>query len=323
MMYQSEYKEKFMRTSRVGEIYQWLFDKSSSFEEEYNKDLYDFDKGELLSFLSSREMTKKTLGVHLSYISTYIKWAIKEGITASNANPTQKISKGDLSKIAKKPPKVLHSSKIYEIVGAQRGDNYPRLKNAQDKLLIYLIFLGIRGRGASQLINLKYEDIDVDDKVIRLSNIDPNYSDVKVDDHCIKLAKDAKREIAYVRYEREGKGYMTVEKFDVIESEYVFRKSGHQGDDGDVRLSQQGILRRIATLAKFLGEHLTMKLIQDSGMARVGYLLYKSGEELSASNPMVQEFIFDRYGVSENEQGRWNTMKKVRENVKNVYLSSN
>lgn len=318
-LYQAKNKNKFMETLNDPKMYVWLFDKTFEYEQKFGKDLFNFTKEELLEFLSSRNSAVSTLQGLVSYISTYIGWAIKDGVKRSDRNPTDEISIEDLKKIAKKTD-VLDAEIIYELAGVSDFDTgLPKLKNAQDKLLIYLLFLGINGERANEIVNLKFEHVDIENGIIKLSELDPTRKDMRIDPHCVKLFKAAKKERYYERYLDKDNinDKNTAEDYEVIESDYVFRRSAVGRKSKDERLSYSALIRRINTIREFTGVPLTIKKIERAGMIRTAQKILEKGLELTDTNEIVIRAIFERYNV-QGDRNRYEFLRKLKKDIEKL-----
>lgn len=339
-LYMASNKEGFLKGSNSKGIYEWLFDKAFDYEQKYSKDLFNFNKEEMISFLSGRNTALSTLKVHLSYISSYINWAIEEGVKLSNRNITLEITNDDLNKIAKKDGLLTYET-VYEIVGRKLIDRntgelivfdtgLPKLKNVQDKLLVYLMFIGVNGEKSHELINLRFEHVDVQNKKLKLSELNPLREDMKIDDFCIELFEKAREEQIYERYmdkryDEEGikkikRTTNVKEDYDLMDSDFVFRKSAVGKKSKDNRLTYSGLLRRITSLSKYIGVNFTSKKLERSGMAYIAYGLSKAGHELMLRNVYVEKLIFERFNIY-GEGAREAVLYKFRKDMQELYYN--
>lgn len=318
-LYQAKNKNKFMETLNDPKMYVWLFDKTFEYEQKFGKDLYNFSKDEILEFLSSRKLAITTLQGLVSYISTYIGWAIKDGVKRSDRNPTDEISIEDLKKIAKKTD-VLDAEIIYELAGVSDFDTgLPKLKNAQDKLLIYLLFLGINGERANEIVNLKFEHVDIENGVIKLSELDPTRKDMRIDPHCLKLFKATKKERYYERYLDEDNidDKNSAEDYEVIDSDYVFRRSAVGRKSNDEKISYSALIRRINAIREYTGIPLTIKKVERAGMIRTAQKILEKGLELTDTNEVVIRALFERYNIK-GERNRYEFLRKLKRDIEKL-----
>ncbi|WP_405101567.1 hypothetical protein [Oceanobacillus sp. FSL H7-0719] len=317
-IYQGKYKDNFIKQSKHKENYEWLFDKTFDYELKFNKDIFDFNKEQILEFLSGNKSLLNTLKSRLSLISVYTNWAIKEGLKLSDKNAALEIKVDDLKKIAKETKNVLEASDFYEIIGRNvENRKYPHLKNRQDELLLYLLFMGVYGDAASELINLRFDHFK--DGKVMLSKLDPYRPDIPLGKLGLKLVENAKRETTYRRYLDESKNNKNDrEEYDITDTGYVFRKSSNGRQQGDARLAYGGILERISTLSEYTDEKLNMKRVINSGIVYMGKRLVEKGIELDVNNPIVVQNIFERYDVR-NERVRGHKLEFIKKELKEVY----
>lgn len=319
-LYHAKYKKEFIKENpNTKNLYGWLFNNTFDFEVKYGKDIFDFSKDQILEFYARRDMTLSSLKGQIGFLSTYIDWAIKKGYTFISKNPTKEITINDLEKIAKPENNVLHKDVIYELIGRiDKEQRFQPLKNAQDRLLIYFLFLGICGERANELINLQFKHIK--DGYVKLSEIDPNRKDVKIDKFGMELVEMAKRETFYERYQDENKEYYNDHDYDLNESDYVFRKSKVGKYSKDAKITYQALLARLSTMSKYTGQKLTMKRIQKSGMVYVGKLILDRLGKLDRHDPVVVKSIFERYNI-EGDRARWKVIREIEKEIKAVYES--
>lgn len=321
-LYQAKVKQAFLETVAIKEFYEWLFNKLFEYESKLGKDLYDFYKEELLDFYKEANSAFSTLRTYNSMIKTYIDWAIKEQFPIINVNAASQIDINELRKIAKPDPSIIHVDTIYEIIGKTPSSRMGfQLKNAQDKLLIYLIFLGLNGNYAKELTELKKEHIDWDNKLIKTSEFDPYRKDVVIDEYALELISQALEEKKYLRYmdSTDPRTTNTREDYGIDEGYgYIFRKANLGKSSNKPNLSHQGLLARLSALSKYTGEKLTISRIRKSGMAYVVKMLIDNNISLTVDNPVVQKSLFERFDITEYQR-QIRTLREAKRHVEEVY----
>ena len=149
-------------------------------------------------------------------------------------------------------------------VGLERNENFfvtkkgvinicNRLKNIQDKILIYSVYNGISGYKLEELRNLKYSDYDSVNSIIKIGR-----RDVKVDWYFAELLEEAKNEKRY--YVQNGKSANGVyDSFKInTDSEYILRgKPTVKNDNGLKQIGYTSIHSRLNIISEFIGESLT------------------------------------------------------------------
>lgn len=259
-IYNLDIKKKFLdeyENDKTRSIYSYLFKKSFDLEDLMDIDLYKFNLKQIEKLL--KEIDPITINVARSngrIISAYINWSIKVGIW-DKPNPLKDVGNEWFGQFVNKEKKLFLT--IEDIISMEK-----QLENAQDTVILYLIFEGVYREGLSELLNLKEDDIDFENNALNLEDDNGNKRTLKVSNQCIRLIKQAINETEY--YGSNGKG-RTVK---LVENEFVIRSA-------DTRSTIQGkankhlIYRRISTISDYFNlPYLTAKNIQKSGMIKMG-----------------------------------------------------
>jgi integrase len=215
------------------------FIKIAGREKLLEKDLYEFDENEVISFFVSRFTNSRTTARNYhSVFKQYVKWSIKSGLKKININPFDKLKfEKDIWPIMEKSEQLekicLTEEKIWKMV-----DEAKDTKNAQDIVCIIPVFYGIRGIKCSELINLKKEDVDsVKNTVILDTEVSTRI--IHLPQEIIEIFKNSSEQEIYNRRGKPGYGERITSK--LMESEYVIRPSTINGNGyiGAVRLAQR------------------------------------------------------------------------------------
>ncbi|WP_064199063.1 site-specific integrase [Brevibacillus brevis] len=218
-LYNKKLKEEFV--SRYPEsahnVYRRIFYYSAAAERMYGIDLYEFNLNQISEVLFSINASSlASVKSAVSIVRAYIDWAIHR--RSNNINPLDIID-GDWEKQFVDSTKKLFFSKneIDEIIS--------KSKNAQDAVIIALLFEGAGGKEVSELRNLRPEDVDYEDKSITLTNENGEQRLIKVEDQTLHLIKEAIRQGDY--YKRNGhvspNARNTKETSELIETGYVIK----------------------------------------------------------------------------------------------------
>jgi integrase len=225
MFYNKEIKEQFIKqyTENEGSIkvITSLFNQIGKIEERYEKDLVNFasDIRDVYLMLISR--TNASIESKHSIIKSYCDWAIKNGYSKTNINPTIFIDRKDLlgfvSVTAQKFQYIMSRDDLYEIL-----DN---IYNARDKAVVALLFEGIRGRANKEdsfeeILNLKRTNFDLDNNVVECIRNDGQTRPVKVDPRTMKYVIDAFDATEY--YQGNGE-HTRGARTPLLESDYLLR----------------------------------------------------------------------------------------------------
>src|SRR5690625_932786 len=195
-LYNAKEKEEFLDTIEAEDIknlYRHLFSKSRGAEILYQKDLYAFSLRQIEDVM--RNVNPATLNSSAntkSRINHYITWAISNGRRTNNINPIQGASREWEKKfIDKSIKRYLSDSELYDIVES--------LYNAQDQALIQCLFEGIMGQGLSELISMKYDNINWDSNEVRVTDQkDGKTRIVVVSDRCMRYLENAYKQTSYI-----------------------------------------------------------------------------------------------------------------------------
>ena len=123
----------------------------------YNEIDYQFIR-KFLEFLYEEEYSKKTIARHISSLRSFFKYLIKENIIKNN--PMILISN---PKLDKKLPKYLYYEEMEKILSIP--DKSTPLGMRDLTILEMLYSTGVR---VSELVNIKIEDIDFNEKTIKI-----------------------------------------------------------------------------------------------------------------------------------------------------------
>lgn len=187
-----------------------------------------------------------------------------------------------------------------------------RLRNAQDKVLIYAVYSGITGKKLQDLRNLKYSDYCNEKRVIEIDN-----KVVNVDLFFEELLEECKNEKSY--YIHNGKVASGAKnKFDInIKSRYVLRgKPTSINNNGLDPIGYPSLQSRLSTISEIVGKSLTYNKLNRSKVVEEMCLLKKdwrhkeveeylksNGLKFKASNilSLIKEVVEKK--ILENEEG--------------------
>ncbi|WP_409178773.1 hypothetical protein [Brevibacillus fortis] len=218
-LYNKKLKEEFV--SRYPEsahnVYKRIFYYSAAAEKMYGIDLYEFNLNQISEILFSINASSlASVKSAVSIVRAYINWAIHH--RSNNINPLD-IVDSDWEKQFVDSAKKLFFSKneIDEIIS--------KCKNAQDAVIIALLFEGAGGKEVSELRNLRPRDVNYDEKSITLTNENGEQRLVKVEDQTIQFVHEASSQQEY--YKRNGhvspNARNTKETSELIDTGYVIK----------------------------------------------------------------------------------------------------
>ena len=170
-------------------------------EQQYNKDLYNFTEDELFLLLNKiRPLTVTASRTFGRIVTKYIDWANNKGYRTTDNNNPLRVEQSYFNQFVPKNNRIyLHKDDIEAITTTQAT------KNNQDAVLIQLLFEGVQGFEASEIINLKIDDVDFNNNTITVynrkesENITIGKRTIQVSDTALMLIEDAWKEEIYIK----------------------------------------------------------------------------------------------------------------------------
>ncbi|MCR8633932.1 tyrosine-type recombinase/integrase [Paenibacillus radicis (ex Xue et al. 2023)] len=294
-IYNAGCKEQFLSMYPVksGITYRNFFDKTKHVEHRLEKDIYEFELPEIEDFFT---------GLHIDYISTarsygrictkYVDWAISKGYKNNNENPLRNVRTKWFEQFVREEAKIFYSRKeISEILDD--------CVNAQDSVIVCLVFEGILGQAGAEIRNLKISDIDFVKHRLNLTDNDGSRRVVEVTSDCIALLVRAISEKKYYKSNGKMEGSGNVRDFtELIESEYVIRSSNTGKEKNLGAIDKFVLYRRIESIEKQLDlENFTIKNISRSGMIALAHQLVQDYSQEKLNLTIVIE-VSHRFKVN-------------------------
>lgn len=319
-LYNEQLKEAFLKTydnEQSRNTIKYLFFKAYPMELILEKDLYNFSKDEIGKVIQNADpMSQSVAYSYGRFIVAYLNWAIENGYRMNNINPLQGVTNEWYEQFIDKSKKVHFTDKeIQEIID--------QLVNAQDAVILALLFEGVNGYGASEISNLKYKDVDFENGILKLYDDKKGERKIQVSNNTLKLIEKAYHETEY--YSRNGEiENAKYAKTPVLKSEYVVKNIKRGRAIEGRRVEKHGIYRRIEMISELFNlPYLTPKGIQRSGMIYMAKELYlKNGklgkEELSQ---IGEKFDFIKIHSQGYEYYNTTLMKEFinRDNILELY----
>lgn len=158
------------------------FQKTASFEEQLNKDVYDFTVYEILNMYKTWNIKSiDTLYVINNRLSQYTQWALEQNLVADSQNHFLEINRdmllGCINMIAQQNRIVSREQMIAWC---------SRLPNACDKFIFLGLYEGLNGNNYEDFWNSSMDDIDKDRKIIRVER-----GEVPISDTLIEYAEES------------------------------------------------------------------------------------------------------------------------------------
>lgn len=203
------------------EVYWGIFQRFIHFQEvNKDKDLFLFDDYEIRELLiSAPTNSRRTKRLVWTAIEQYMAWAISREYRLDSNNPCDYIDINEMLKVNKKAlaKKIYSLDEIYEYaVKAERKGN-----TSQEILLMLLARYGVVGKEASWLINLKHEDIDFNNNVVRIYEDEKLISELDFDDRLKGWVEKAANEKSFKVSGKNG----STREINYYDNGYVFKST--------------------------------------------------------------------------------------------------
>lgn len=247
------------------------YKKMERWEITKNKELVDFTKDELLDLC--KEGTDKianrsysALQVMMDTVNEILRWAGKVDTT---------LSMRDIN-----ADKVLLESNDRFFTRQEIQNICLMLENAQDKFIIYGLYCGIYGKGYSDLLELKIEDLDMENRIINC----PSGEVIHMDAFLYEIIKDTIDPLFGSYYYKHIEDYnvgTTTDFYELnMDSPYVLKaKPYSRNNNGMSPMKLNGIQRRLKKLSEVTGYPLSgTDLIRSGIMDKMNEREEETGE---------------------------------------------
>ena len=169
-MFNEKTKKRFLNAVDLSQFPKsfWnnVFKKSEILEEQYNKDLYNFSKEQILiwyKLLDSKSL--EYLSVINYNIIKYVQWALQESLIVDGMNHFAEITDDEIFECVNKYG--LNSS----IITKEELDNILfHIPSSRDKFVLLALFEGIKGINLDDVVNMKLDDINRSDNTVNLES---------------------------------------------------------------------------------------------------------------------------------------------------------
>ncbi|MGM7720699.1 phage lytic cycle repressor MrpR family protein [Metabacillus sp. Hm71] len=286
-MYNSEKKNGFLSNyeGSTKTTYKWFFEKSSELECKLNKDLSSFSLDDISTLMRMiNPITKTSAQSYGRIITSYIKWIKGFKIDLNNEFFYQFVNN-----VVKK----YWTDKEIELI-----EN--KLVNAQDAVIIRLIFEGINGFEHSEIRNIKREDVNFENKNITVYDDKRGKRIVKVSERCISLIREAFDQEIY--FNKNGDAVGKRDKSTLYMNDYLIRKAKSK-TTFDGKVDKHQIYRRLSSISSLINnKNFKAEKIEKSGMLNMANIYYSVDGELN-----------NTHLISIGEQFSINELFKLRE----------
>ena len=283
---------------------------ADEYEELINKSLYNMSYSELNQLLAwkFKNSTSKAISKNISVLKTYVDFCIDKNMVVHGENRFAAFTLEDFSNFINK-----QAVKMRFLTKEELENSKNILYNAQDKLLLELLFTGIKGRPTQEgtleeIINLRWRDVDEGNRTIILTQNDGKHRILEdVPASTIGMIKDAYNQ----EYYTENNGKMTnnlrlsAPKDFLINhvEDYVLRIPGK---NRYLRFGTSLLNSRLRKIQKYLDNHyITYISLYMSGMFNMLLEIQHEKGELTKDDYLVVCNRFNYAFNEDNGEGRY------------------
>jgi integrase len=288
----------------------YIFIASKRAEEIKEMDLYNFSKEDIELVLDNMHMTSyHTARANVNYISNYINFCIKHGYRENNLNPLDVTDTKWAGKFVDRNIKTHYS---YEEFIDLLED--PMMMNGQDQAFLFLIFEGILGERFSELTELRFEDIDWDNKTVYIKG---RGKKLPISEECLKYLQKAYNQNTYFSFNSKTNEFNEKE---LLPSPYIFKNVKSPRSTPDVPVGMSVLYNRLHALQTIFSlDRLTPNAIKQSGMIYQSVQLYQQYGALGYDQFAIIGDKYDFSTISNQSYVYYNTtLMKVFINEQNI-----
>lgn len=286
--YNPEIKEEFLQSKAEDSrsTYSHVFKKSEALEELVEKDLFNFSLNQIGAVMESLELASYSAArTYGRVISSYLNWAFDKGYRKEE-NELKEIGNIWFDKYATNLKLYLSEDELFEVE--------EQLVNYQDKVLLRLLFEGVNGFDSSELLNLRYENVNFETGQLLLKDDRHGERSISVSNTAIKYIEKALEEETYYNKNGTATGRRTTSTLE--DSPYVIKATVSKARvNPNERAEKHTIYRRLTVISDlFEITFLTAKNLEKSGMIKMGKDLYLEHGKLD--KPQLKQ-IAEHFGM--------------------------
>jgi hypothetical protein len=274
-----------------------IFRNTNIYEEKHEKDLYLFTKEELQEFFDHTSPSTEISARHYGrLILQYLKWAVDEEMISEHPFPVQQHYFLRYVKREKEQFLSFKDLKHYT-------EYY--FKNAQDSIILELLFFGVQGKEGSEICNLTIDDLNEENNSMNLYD---DRTGVRrtiyfEDNSLINFCKYAHKQDKYEKRNGEMEANPRIRPYTelIMDTKYILKNS-KTNVTHETQATRYTLYNRLKNMQKFeeavpYKHQLTIKNIVKSGQLYMASKLYQRDGELELAQ--LRE-ICKHFGVKEH-----------------------
>lgn len=275
--YNEKVKYQFMDDNNYAkgtrQILSRIFKVSCSLETDLGKDLYDFSREELKKlFYLFMAKTAYSSRANCTWVSKYLNWT-RESNIVSGENPLETVDKEWKEQFVNKSIKKYWTDKEIDKIISKRV-------NAQDAVVVSLLFNGVRGTANAEILNLHKNDVDAFNERLHLNDNNGNKRTIKVSEKCIGLCQAALKQDDYEKMNGNASKDIKSPTAHLVVNDFVV-KSSNTRTEHLYEAEKNIVHRRLSNIANEEGEpqFIPTNLV-NSGMLYMAKNLYLESGKL-------------------------------------------
>lgn len=306
-LYNKDIKEQFLdkecKTEKTRNAYRKTLHRTSKYERMYGRDLYDFTQVQYIKMMI--DMNIKSINSVIkewSIYSKYCSWAKECGYKKS---PDVEFTKEDLQELVNAD--AMQNQYIHSF--DELTDIMDSCINAQDAVLLGLLFVGVRGRASEdctfeEILNLQKEDVDFTNNVITARRNDRTTRKIEhVHQKIMNVLKGAIEQEIY--YFKNGDAEHRIDKMALLQNDFIIRPISRKRLAGQEHIDVTSVNGRIKEIAQRIGKQISPRTVFQSGMLNKTKELEEQKGELT---PDDYRELCTRFGM---EEERWYKVKQM------------
>ena len=277
-------------------LYKSIFSSGKMYEESNRKDLFNFSKGDILSFYCGLMRTSAdSLNNVNSALKRYTDWAIMESLVVDNMNHYSEVEYSNLVSCvndAAMERSLFSIERFLTYANSMWESAEDNLVNWCDLAVIYLIFEGIRGPHYSEILSLEFNDV-YDCKVRTCTG-----RIVEISPSCQRFVDRARMDTDYVLPSGKRMPFLD----DKIFRSYRKDQMDKELDDKNIEILEvRRLQRRLSLQLEKMGyDNVTLNSIIISGQINCIQQLANKVKQPVCDFIVTNgchEFVVERYGV--------------------------
>lgn len=291
-LYNSDIKRQFIEDITINndsrKTFYYMFVKTAKVEFEKSKDLFEMVTEELEeAYQVMKARTVTSAANYISNIYKYLEWAIENGYTSSNLKDFEENIRGGYAEkfVSKSLTSYYTKEDLYEF--------FKDMDYVGDQAILLCMFEGIRGKGNSEIANMKVTDLkEIDNKYF----IDLYDSEKGTPRENFEISRD----LYYLLLNlADTKSYTDKRGTQIFleETPYIFRRSIVGRKSTSDKVNSSFFMNKTVYYKKVFGnKNLQLKDIETSGMMYYLNEWLKEKGERKATNELLER-LADKYST--------------------------